>query len=270
MPLVKPKDNEEKKDFLARCMGDDVMVEEYEDNDQRYAICNQIWRDKDKDSIDIKPKKRKSYLEARSYPFEITEVRKADDEPTKIVGYAAVFNKLSDDLGGFKEKINPGFFSDVLGNDVRALFNHDDNMVLGRTKNDTLKLEEDSKGLKVEIIPPDTSYARDLINLVGRGDVDQMSFQWITAKDEWDTTNLNKVVRTLIKAKSLWDVSPVTFPAYPQTKVDVRSAKQVYIDYLEELLEENSDEPENETNNKGWQEKISLMKKRLLLLEKDV
>ena len=63
-------------------------------------------------------KNKKAYLESRSFPFEITEVRKTDGEPTKIGGYAAVFNKLSDDLGGFREKIDPGFFSDVLGDDV--------------------------------------------------------------------------------------------------------------------------------------------------------
>jgi len=262
MPMPKPKKNEEKEDFLSRCMGDDAMVEDYPDNKQRYAICNQIWRDKDKDSIDIK--KNKSYLEARSYPFEVTEVRKADDEPTKIIGYAAIFNKLSDDLGGFREKIDNGFFSDVLRDDVRALFNHDDNMVLGRTKNDTLKLEEDNKGLKVEIIPPDTTYAKDVINLIERGDINSMSFQWITQKDEWDTTDLNKVIRTLVKAKELWDVSPVTFPAYPQTKLGVRSAKQVYIDYLEELLENNFGEEDEK-----WQERISLMKRKLIVLEKE-
>lgn len=265
MPMPKPKKNEEKKDFLDRCMGDDVMVKDYEDNDQRYAICNQIWRDKDKDSIDIKSKKIKSYLEARSYPFEISEVREAaDDEPLKITGYAAVFNQLSSDLGGFKEKIKRGFFKDVLKDDVRALFNHDDNMVLGRTKNKTLILEEDNKGLKVEIIPPDTTYANNLINLVKRGDIDQMSFQWITAKDEWDSSDLNNVIRTLIKAESLWDVSPVTFPAYPQTKVGIRSAKQVYIDYLEELLENNSGEEDEK-----WQERISVMRRKLFILEKE-
>lgn len=264
MPMPKPKKNEEKKDFLSRCMGDDVMNEDYPDNKQRYAICNQIWRDKDKDSVDMetKSKKRKSYLEARSYPFE---VRMTEDEAPKIVGYAAVFNQLSSDLGGFKEKIKRGFFKDVIEtDDVRALFNHDDNMVLGRTKNNTLILEEDNKGLKVEIIPPNTTYARDLINLVNRGDIDQMSFQWVTEKDEWDSSDLNNVIRTLIKAKSLWDISPVTFPAYPQTKAAIRSAREVYINYLEELLENNFGEEDEE-----WQERISIMKRKLILLEKE-
>ena len=212
-------------------------------------------------------KNKKAYLEARSFPFEVTEVRKTDGEPTKIGGYAAVFNKLSDDLGGFREKIDPGFFSDVLGDDVRALFNHDDNMVLGRTKNDTLTLEEDGKGLKVEITPPDTTYARDLLTLIDRGDVNQMSFQWVTAIDEWDETDLKKVIRTLKKAKSLWDVSPVTFPAYPQTKAGLRSAKQMYIEHIEELLEHNSMKKEQDSKDKGY---IAVLERKLILLEKEI
>jgi len=212
-------------------------------------------------------KNKKAYLEARSFPFEVTEVRKTDGEPTKIGGYAAVFNKLSDDLGGFREKIDPGFFSDVLGDDVRALFNHDDNMVLGRTKNDTLTLEEDSKGLKVEITPPDTTYARDLLTLIDRGDVNQMSFQWVTAIDEWDETDLKKVIRTLKKAKSLWDVSPVTFPAYPQTKAGLRSAKQMYIEHIEELLEHNSMKKEKDSKDQGY---IAVLERKLILLEKEI
>lgn len=266
MPLIKPKDNEEKDDFLKRCMGNDTMLDEFPDNKQRYAVCNQIWRDKDKSSIDIKTKKKKLFLEARSFPLE---VRIMDEENTpKITGYAAIFNQLSNDLGGFREKIKKGFFSSVLENDVRALFNHDENMVLGRTKNNTLVLEEDNKGLKIEIVPPDTSYAKDLMNLIKRGDVDQMSFQWITEKDEWDSSDLNNVVRTLIKAQSLYDISPVTFPAYPQTKVAVRSAKEVYINYLEELLEDNSDNDKGKEDTK-WHERICIARMKLDLLEKE-
>ena len=214
---------------------------------------------------DLETKKRKSYLEARSYPVEVRVLE--EGEIPKIEGYAAVFNQLSDDLGGFREKIKRGFFKEVIeSDDVRALFNHDENMVLGRTKNNTLELEEDSKGLKIKIVPPDTSYAKDLMNLIKRGDVDQMSFQWITEKDEWDSSDLNNVVRVLVKAKELWDISPVTFPAYPQTKAMVRSARDVYKNYLEELLEDNSGEEEE---NGKWQERISVLKRKLILLEKE-
>ena len=140
-------------------------------------------------------------------------------------------------------------------------------MVLGRTKNDTLTLEEDSKGLKVEITPPDTTYARDLLTLIDRGDVNQMSFQWVTAIDEWDETDLKKVIRTLKKAKSLWDVSPVTFPAYPQTKAGLRSAKQMYIEHIEELLEHNSMKKEKDSKDQGY---IAVLERKLILLEKEI
>ncbi|MDD5013733.1 MAG: HK97 family phage prohead protease [Atribacterota bacterium] len=271
MPLPKVKENEEKDDFLSRCMGDKTMNDEYLDEKQRYAICNQIWRDKDKDSLEIieRIRETKSILETRSYPFEISEVREEGENITKITGYAAVYNQLSDDLGGFREKIKKGFFTEVITtDDVRALFNHDANMILGRTKNDTLKLEEDKNGLKVEIIPPDTTYANNLVNLIRRGDVDQMSFQWQTEKDEWDSSDLNNVTRTLIKAKRLWDISPVTFPAYPQTSAEVNSARQVLKNYLENYLEEHPDD--NTQENREWQERISIAKKKLTILEREI
>jgi len=208
----------------------------------------------------------KTFFEKRAYPFEITEVRKSEDGVTKIAGYAAVFNKLSDDLGGFREKIKRGFFTDVLGDDVRALFNHDDNLVLGRTTNNTLVLNEDNKGLGVEITPPNTTYARDLLTLIDRGDVDQMSFQWVTGEDKWDESDMDNIVRTLIKAESLWDVSPVTFPAYPQTKVDARSAKQVFKKHLEELQEDIS----RKEQNKQARDKISILQRKLSLIEKGI
>jgi HK97 family phage prohead protease len=214
--------------------------------------------------------KTKSYMEARSYPFEIRAVEGIPGgESLKITGYAAVYNELSSDLGGFREKIKRGFFTPAIGrDDVRALFNHDSNMVLGRTKNGTLVLEEDKNGLKVDITPPDTSYARDLVNLIKRGDVNQMSFQFVLEEggDSWDSTDLNNVVRTLHTIRELWDVSPVTFPAYPQTKAGMRSAKEVYISYLEQLLEE---EPKEEIKS-VWQERNAIMRRKLLLIEKEV
>jgi HK97 family phage prohead protease len=267
MPLPKPKDNETKDDFLERCLSDKTVNDEFPDDKQRYAVCNQIWRDKDKDFVSIidRIRETKSILETRSYPFEVTEIREAEDGITKIKGIAAVYNQLSDDLGGFREKIKPGFFAPAIDRDiVKALFNHDANYVLGSTDNNTLILSEDRKGVPVEIIPPDTSYARDLVNLIRRGDVNQMSFQWETAKDEWDSTDLNNVVRTLISIKKLWDVSVVTFPAYPQTKAEINSAKLIFKNYLEELLENNSGD------DKEWQERILIARQKINILEKEV
>ena len=157
--------------------------------------------------------------------FPLTELRASDaanGEPPVIEGYAAVFNQRSEDLGGFFELIRPGAFTKTIGEaDVRALIQHDPSRVIGRTKNDTLSLKEDIHGLRVKITPPDTSYARDLITSIKRGDIDQMSFGFETVRDEWLITK-EEIVRSLLEVK-LFDVSPVTFPAYPQTSVGVRS-----------------------------------------------
>lgn len=153
------------------------------------------------------------------------EVRAAgENEPPVISGYAAVFNELSEDLGGFREKIAPGAFAKTLGADVRALFNHDSNLVLGRTKSGTLKLAEDSRGLRVEFTPPDTATARHIVEAMKRGDVDQMSFGFVTRADKWEKDEEGPV-RTLLDVE-LFDVSVVTYPAYPQTAAAVRSMEQ--------------------------------------------
>lgn len=163
--------------------------------------------------------------EVRNYPVTELRVQRDAGRPPQIVGYAAVFNSWSEDLGGFREKIAPGAFRATLANgaDVRALYNHDPNFVLGRTKSATLELSEDKKGLRIVNTPPDTQWARDLQVSIDRGDVDQMSFGFVTRSDQWDEDkDSGKVTRTLLEV-DLVDVSPVTFPAYPDTEVAVRS-----------------------------------------------
>lgn len=141
----------------------------------------------------------------------------------KLTGYAAVFGALSEDLGGFRERIAPGAFRDSLGNDIRALWNHNTDTVLGRTKSGTLVVEEDSRGLRVVILPPDTEQVRGLLESVKRGDVDQMSFGFRVETDgeSWSEEG-GVAIRTLTKVR-LYEVSPVTFPAYEDTEVVARS-----------------------------------------------
>jgi len=158
--------------------------------------------------------------EERSYKVEM---RVEDGDEPKITGHAAVFNKLSVDLMGFREKVAPGaFINSIEKSDIRALWNHNPDYVLGRNKSRTLKLEEDKKGLAIEILPPDTQWARDLMETIKRGDVDQMSFAFKTIKDSWENQDKKESIRTLEEVE-LFDVSPVTYPAYPQTDVKVRS-----------------------------------------------
>lgn len=150
-------------------------------------------------------------------------VEQREDGKKLIRGHAAVFNSETD-LGWFRERIAPGAFSESIGkDDVRALFNHDENFILGRNTAGTLTMREDERGLYVEIDPPDTQVGRDLVTSIERGDISQMSFGFQTIKDSWETEeNAAKDLRTLEKVK-LWDVSPVTFPAYQETDVAVRS-----------------------------------------------
>jgi len=147
------------------------------------------------------------------------------DAAPRINGYAARFNKWSEKIWGlFREKIAPGAFAKTIGEaDIRALWNHDSNFVLGRNRSETLTVAEDEKGLAVDVAPPDTQWARDLMTSMKRGDVNQMSFGFQTVRDEW---NEKGDERTLIEVK-LFDVSVVTFPAYPQTSAAVRSTVPV-------------------------------------------
>lgn len=154
--------------------------------------------------------------------LEVVEER--DGQPALIRGHAAVFNQLSEDLGGFREMIVPGAFAESIAeDDIRALFNHDPNIVLGRNKAGTLELAEDARGLAITIKPPPTSVARDLLVSIKRGDISQMSFGFRVKEggQKWLRDGQN-VIRTLSKLKT-FDVSPVTFAAYPQTDVGVRS-----------------------------------------------
>ncbi len=168
-----------------------------------------------------------SPFERRYFSATELEVREADDGAPGISGYAAVFDKWSEDLGWFKEKIARGAFKGTIKDgDIRALINHDPSLIIGRTKNDTLRLSEDDKGLAYDVDLPETSYASDLQESIRRKDITQSSFGFQTIRDEWSDEGDR---RTLIEVK-LFDVSPVTFPAYKQTKIKLR-LHEIGIDY---------------------------------------
>lgn len=164
--------------------------------------------------------------EQRTYATTL-EVRAGRSGDNTIAGHAAVFNSLSVDLGGFRERILPGAFKDSIerGDDVRALWQHDTKFVLGRTKNDTLSLVEDEAGLAYEATPPAATFARDAIAQIRGGYVDQSSFGFFVPPggDRWLVEG-NQNVRELLNV-TLFDVSPVTFPAYEETDVDMRQVE---------------------------------------------
>ena len=146
------------------------------------------------------------------------EVRESDGDEMTLEGYAAVFNSETD-LGAFREVIRPGAFDDVMDNDVRALINHDPNLILGRTSNGTLELSTDQRGLKYKVKLGDQQYARDFYESVKRGDISQSSFAFTIDKQSW---NEERTVRSVDKVRQLLDVSPVTYPAYAAATVQAR------------------------------------------------
>lgn len=159
--------------------------------------------------------------------FVSEEVRAKADAPV-IEGYALRFGVLSEDLGGFREFISPE--ATIEFSDVRALFNHDPNYVIGRQSADTLKLERDANGIRIQVTPPETKWAQDLLVSMRRGDINQQSFAFRLLPDgaTWQDT-ADGWVRTL-RAIRMYDVSVVTSPAYPQTDASVRSIQQILAD----------------------------------------
>ena len=165
---------------------------------------------------------RGSKLERRYVAIE-TRMNFEDQKNPKIQGHAAVFNARAEIFPGFFEEVAPGAFRDAIGSkDIYALFNHDPNNVLGNTGAQTLMLKEDERGLAYEIIPPDTNLGRDVTTLVKRGDIRKSSFGFNIEEEKFTKLDGGKVLRTILKVSPLYDVSPVTFPAYKQTDVHVR------------------------------------------------
>jgi HK97 family phage prohead protease len=151
------------------------------------------------------------------------EIRAGSDNKQSIGGYAAKFDRMSQNLGGFVERIAPGFFNKSRGDGwpgVIARYNHDDNLLLGTTGAGTLRLGVDEIGLTYEVDMPQAR--ADVYELVQRGDVRQSSFAFMSFEDEWTTSDQGFPLRTLVSGR-LMDVAPVNTPAYEDTSVAIRS-----------------------------------------------
>lgn len=157
-------------------------------------------------------------IERRAWPGVVSLRAAEEGGPRRIVQRAVPFGELSEDMGGWLEVIEPGAFD--IGGDVRALWQHNAAQVLGRTTAGTLVLREDETGIYSEALPPDTAWARDAMVSIERGDVTGSSFGFFVDDDEWVISN-ERVIRR-IKRGRLLEVSPVTFPAYPQTSTQLR------------------------------------------------
>jgi HK97 family phage prohead protease len=164
--------------------------------------------------------------------------------PGTMRGYALKYDTLSQNLGGFVETVARGAVDKSLadGLDVLARYNHDDNMLLGRTSSGTVRLSSDDTGLAYEVDLPDTQAGRDLAVLASRGDVFQSSFAFYTRDDEWGETEQGFPLRTL-RSVQLVDVAPVNTPAYLDTSSGLRSfaeARGLSFDEVRAAAEHNA------------------------------
>lgn len=188
-------------------------------------------------------------METQSRPSRDYEVRyvtgievRKDEQSGTVEGIASKVG-VEYDMGWYMERIKPGAFDDVLGDDVRVLFNHDPNQILGRTKSGTAEIFKTPEGhLGYRYKTPDRSYARDLEDAINAGDVDQSSFAFMIRDQSWiEETRDGKTVnvREISKMERLYDVSPVTYPASPDTTVAKRSF---------DAIQEERQEQEETTN----------------------
>lgn len=171
--------------------------------------------------LEEEKKERGASLKKETRNFDADfEIREVGDGMT-FVGYAAKFNSRSENLGGFVETIEPGAFRRTLQsrNDVKLLVNHDTGRVLASTRSGTLRLSEDSVGLKVEADLPNTTDGRDMAELLRRGDLSSMSFGFNVIKDAWSSDGTERT----LKSVRLFETSIVAFPAYQATEAAVRS-----------------------------------------------
>ena len=176
------------------------------------------------------------------------QIRRAAGDKRTIFGYATKFAPVqSADLGGFVEEMHPNAFDACLRSspDVAALWNHDPSSVLGRSTSGTLRLNTDKTGLLYEIDPPNTQLASDLMELMDRGDVHQSSFGFYCIEDSWREGPNGTYIRTVLKA-NLFDVSPVTFPAYPDATSGVRGALRNAPDALRSKLKRDIEDGDSD------------------------
>ena len=204
--------------------------------------------------------------EIRTFNVQDLELRQEGDDNV-VVGYGSVFNTLSNELGGFREIIAEGAFDGRLEDDVRFLINHE-GLPLARTTNGTLKLTTDERGLKYEARVANTSLGRDLIELMRNGTINQSSFAFVVEDDSWEMRDgIN--VRTINKVSRLYDVSAVTYPAYEEASVALRSMEEWKKTEDEKVFKENLEKEKEEREKEEMDlTKRSLAELRLSIINK--
>ncbi|WP_166789727.1 HK97 family phage prohead protease [Cryobacterium fucosi] len=213
------------------------------------------------------------------------EFRASDTGAGVLTGYAAVFNRYSQNLGGFVEQVAPGAFNKSLGDatPVIARYNHNDDFLLGTTEAGTLTLTVDGTGLRYDVELPDTTAGRDVAALAKRGDLRYSSFAFRALDDDWGVTDQGFPFRTLLNVQ-LVDVAPVNTPAYMDTTAGMRSlAERLHMEVdevritpveeirsllsVEKLPPESRAEPESKDGQSETHPTIAMLRRRLDMVQ---
>ena len=223
---------------------------------ERKPVLNVAHRFSTLEKFDAEVRKSSVVKEQREFRME-----NAEYEGKTVRGYAAVYNSDSEWMGGFYEQIATGAFDDVLDNDVRAYFNHDENLLLGRVSSGTLRIGTDKRGLYYEVDLPNTTYANDLVELMKRGDVNQSSFAFLIDQDRWEQRD-GKTYRIIEKVSRLLDVSPVAQPAYPDATSELKrdleteTKEEIETAAVEDTASESVETKEEDSNIYLYKSKI--------------
>ena len=246
----------EENDHIPGHSDEEEVEEEIDEEEEEELEDDEENQYRSKGKTDVWDKKHTS--ETRYFNMESRLATKEGKDV--VIGHAAMFNSLSEDLGGFREKIQPGAFDDVLKDDTRAYFNHDPNFLLGRVSAGTLRLSVDEKGLRYELDVPNTTAGRDLKENMRLGNITQSSFAFTIGKDgdAWERAENGADIRTIKKVKRLYDVSPVSLPAYPSANDLALAQRSNFMDKENTRKEQETEYEKNSLLNL----KINLIKRK--------
>lgn len=213
--------------IMGRLKGEDTMTE------QAYRYPTKSWGESEArshckehngrfEAAESKGKSLGGDVEYRAYPVEELRTDADEDKKPVVSGVGIPFNRWSEDLGGFKEQIHPDAFRESLEkDDIRAVFNHNNDFVLGRVSAGTLRLSVTKRGVEYEVDPPGTSWANDMLVSIDRRDIRENSFSMVVSEEDWDQSG--KILKRTVRKARLLELGPQTFPAYSQSSVQVRS-----------------------------------------------
>ena len=223
----------------------DIHDEDYHNEEEEIEEDEEVEEEDEENSFRVWDKKfNNTIMEKRLFNIE-NRFEKREDGKEVVVGYGSIFNSRSENLGNFYEYISPTAISQetIAKSDVRALINHDQNLILARSTTGTLDLTVDEKGLRYEFEIPETSYGKDLAINMKNGNLNQSSFAFTVGDDEWSTDEDGNDIRTITSIDRLFDVAVVTYPAYSQADSDLVVAQRGLAMYKEkqEIKEEEND-----------------------------